>query len=154
KAEVPPPSKFNRRVPEALDRIVLRALARDLPDRYQTALELQNDLVAFMEQYRYQTSEMQEFMRNLFRADYQKAVEETESCRAASLEQEPDLEVVPPAPDSFAARPAPVELPETPGAAPPVTQTLEETGGSQPGKPAAQAKTGSLWSRLREKFTK
>src|SRR6266542_2280514 len=63
KAEVQPPSKFNRRVPEALDRIVLRALARDLPDRYQSARELGDDLAAFIGQYRFNTSEMQEFMR-------------------------------------------------------------------------------------------
>src|SRR5215475_4029862 len=79
KAEVSPPSKFNRRVPEALDRIVLKALARDLPDRYQSAKELADDLVSFIAQYRFQTSEMQEFMRNLFRADYQKEVDEVES---------------------------------------------------------------------------
>ena len=52
KAEVPPPSKFNRRVPEALDRIVLKALARDLPDRYQSAKELADELGAFMSQYK------------------------------------------------------------------------------------------------------
>ena len=53
KAEVPPPSNFNRRVPE-LDAIVLKALARDVPDRYQTAEELAADLDAFMAQYKFQ----------------------------------------------------------------------------------------------------
>jgi serine/threonine protein kinase len=85
KAEVAPPSKFNRRVPEALDKIVLRALARDLPDRYQSAKELADDLQAFMAQYRFQPSEMQEFMRNLFRVDYQKESEEVSACHAATL---------------------------------------------------------------------
>jgi hypothetical protein len=36
KAEVPPPSKFNRRVPPELDAVCARALARDVADRYQT----------------------------------------------------------------------------------------------------------------------
>src|SRR5437773_10572732 len=62
KAEVAPPSKFNRRVPEALDRIVLRALARDLPDRFQSARELCDELQAFSAQYRLKPAEMQEFM--------------------------------------------------------------------------------------------
>src|SRR6185503_3260112 len=90
KAEVPPPSKFNRRVPEALDRIVLKALARDLPDRFQTAKELSDDLSAFSAQYRFKPSEMEEFMRNLFRVDYQKEAEELVACRAASLDSEPE----------------------------------------------------------------
>jgi len=38
--EVPPPSYVNARVPEALDRIVMKALARAPEDRYQTAAEM------------------------------------------------------------------------------------------------------------------
>src|SRR4051812_28967815 len=93
KADVAPPSKFNRRVPEALDKIVLKALARDLPDRYQSAKELSDDLNAFMAQYRFKTDEMQEFMRNLFRVDYQKEAEEVSSCQAATLDdaEEPEI---------------------------------------------------------------
>jgi serine/threonine protein kinase len=144
KAEVPPPSKFNRRVPEALDRIVLRALARDLPDRYQSAKELANDLEAFMAQYRFQTSEMQEFMRNLFRADYQKEVEEVDACRAASLDAEPELTVEP------ALVSGPAESPAPEPAAPAASATTDPTG---PGNRPTPGR-GGLWSRLREKFTK
>ncbi len=43
-AEVFPPSQFNARVPKALDRIVLKALARDRDERYQSAKEMQEDL--------------------------------------------------------------------------------------------------------------
>jgi serine/threonine protein kinase len=93
KADVAPPSKFNRRVPEALDRIVLKALARDLPDRYQSAAELAADLNAFAAQYRFQPSELQELMRNLFRADYQKEADEVAACRAASLDNEAEISV-------------------------------------------------------------
>src|SRR4029078_635267 len=57
KAEVLPPSHFNRRVTQALDPLVLKALARDLPDRYQSARELGDDLTAFIAQYRFNTSE-------------------------------------------------------------------------------------------------
>jgi serine/threonine protein kinase len=93
KAEVPPPSKFNRRVPEALDKIVMKALARDLPDRYQSARELGDDLVAFTAQYRFKPEEMQEFMRNLFRQDYQKEAEEVTACHAATLSGDQDDEI-------------------------------------------------------------
>jgi serine/threonine protein kinase len=147
KAEVQPPSKFNRRVPEALDRIVLRALARDLPDRYQSAAELAADLQTFMEQYRFQTSEMQEFMRNLFRADYQKETEEVDACRAASLDAEPELTVEP----ALVSSPIqPLVEPEAP-AAPPAEFPVEPP--TNPSKPPT-ARPGGLWSRLREKFTK
>ena len=91
KADVLPPSKFNRRVPEALDKIVMKALARDLADRYQSAAEFGADLDAFISQYKLKSTEMQELIRGLFRADYQKEAEEVAACRAASLDR--DLEV-------------------------------------------------------------
>jgi serine/threonine protein kinase len=159
KAEVPPPSKFNRRVPEALDRIVLRALARDLPDRYQSASELCADLTSFIEQYRFQTSEMQELMRNLFRADFQKEVEEVESCRAASLDAEPSMpEMVIEAPQpSHRARPQPDQAKQAqpPPEAPTATRPTGP-GADDPTAPSTKTstKSGSLWSRLREKFSK
>lgn len=93
KAEVAPPSKFNRRVPEALDRIVLKALARDLPDRYQSAAELAADLHEFSAQYRMKPTEMQEFMKGLFRADVQKETEELRLCMQASLDEQPEMVV-------------------------------------------------------------
>lgn len=80
KAEVPPPSNFNRRVTPELDAIVLKALARDVADRYQSAAQLAADLDAFLEakKYEFNTKELREFMRQLFRKEYAKEVEETE----------------------------------------------------------------------------
>ncbi|MFL5343664.1 MAG: protein kinase domain-containing protein [Hyalangium sp.] len=48
KAEVAPPSTYNRRIPEQLEKIVLRALARDVDERYQYASELGDDLQRFL----------------------------------------------------------------------------------------------------------
>jgi serine/threonine protein kinase len=48
KAEVLPPSTYNRRIPEALERIVLKALAREVDERYQYANELAEDLQRFL----------------------------------------------------------------------------------------------------------
>ncbi|MBN1207002.1 MAG: protein kinase [Myxococcaceae bacterium] len=48
KAEVEPPSKHNRRIPESLEKIVLKALARDVDERYQYASELGDDLQRFL----------------------------------------------------------------------------------------------------------
>jgi serine/threonine protein kinase len=46
--DIMPPSTYNRRIPEELEQIVMRALARDRDSRYQTAMELHDDLQAFM----------------------------------------------------------------------------------------------------------
>ncbi|HUM12751.1 MAG TPA: protein kinase [Myxococcaceae bacterium] len=48
KAEVLPPSTYNRKIPEALERIVLRALAKDPTDRFQYASELADELQRFL----------------------------------------------------------------------------------------------------------
>src|SRR5262249_23558054 len=144
----------NRRVPEALDRIVLRALARDLPDRYQSAQELGDELAQFMSQYRFQPTEMQEFVRSLFRSDYSKEVSEIEACRKASIDAVPEEIAI----DSGAIQldntqplqtPKPMPSPVLPSTLQPATVT--STGdGSQKNK----SQPGGLWSRLRDKFTK
>ena len=72
---------------------MLKALARDLPDRYQSAKEFYDALSAFIAQYKFNPAEMQEFVRGLFRADYQKECEELEACQNASIEDEPELVV-------------------------------------------------------------
>lgn len=46
--DIMPPSTYNRQIPEALEQIVLRALARDREHRHQTAMELHDDLQAFL----------------------------------------------------------------------------------------------------------
>jgi serine/threonine protein kinase len=48
KADVAPPSTYNRKIPEQLEKIVLQALARDVDERYQYASELGDDLQRFL----------------------------------------------------------------------------------------------------------
>jgi serine/threonine protein kinase len=78
KAEVPAPSDFNRRVTPELDAICLKALARDVSDRYQTAAQLAAALDALIGGYRFDPKELRQFMRQLFRKEYAKEVEDTE----------------------------------------------------------------------------
>jgi len=85
KAEVPPPSNFNRRVTPELDAISLKALARDVADRYQSAAQLAADLDALIAGYRFDPKELRQFMRQLFRKEYAKEIEETQ----VSLDAEP-----------------------------------------------------------------
>jgi len=83
KAEVPPPSGFNRRVTPELDAISLKALARDVADRYQTAAQLAADLDALIAGYRFDPKELRQFMRQLFRKEYAKEIEETQTALEA-----------------------------------------------------------------------
>jgi len=78
KAEVPAPSDFNRRVTPELDAIVFKALARDVTDRYQTAAQLAAALDALIGGYRFDPKELRQFIRQLFRKEYAKEVEDTE----------------------------------------------------------------------------
>src|SRR5262249_22223857 len=92
-AEVVPPSKFNRRVPEELDRVVMKALARDVADRYQSAMEMAEDLKKFLQPYRFEPTELRDQIRSLFPADYDREVQETLACQHASLPNGEDREV-------------------------------------------------------------
>lgn len=74
KAEVTAPSALNRRVPPDVDTIVLRALARDVDARYQTAAELQQDLDAATKPFQFEPRELRQFVRQLFRKEL--AIEE------------------------------------------------------------------------------
>src|SRR5262245_19880638 len=85
KAEVPPPSNFNRRVTPELDAISVKALARDVADRYQSAAQLAADLDALIGSYRFDPKELRQFIRQLFRKEYAKEIEDTQ----LSLETEP-----------------------------------------------------------------
>ncbi|HEX7506699.1 MAG TPA: PEGA domain-containing protein, partial [Polyangia bacterium] len=46
--EIIPPSSFNSDIPEKLERIVLKALEKNVEDRYQNAIDLHDDLQMFM----------------------------------------------------------------------------------------------------------
>src|SRR3954467_8317335 len=84
KAEVTAPSHFNRRVTPELDTITLRALARDVADRYQNAQQLATDLDALISGYRFDPKELRQFMRQLFRKEYAKEVEDIQMSLDAS----------------------------------------------------------------------
>jgi serine/threonine protein kinase len=137
-AEVTPPSKFNRRVPEALDAIVMKALARDAADRYQSAAELAVDLLKLLEGYRFTVAELREFVRGMFRQDYQQEVTEIQACRTA-----------PPAGTEDPLMQTPVEIPmeaELPSEEERAAARLPKAPAEAPPKP------GGFWSRIRSKL--
>ena len=74
KAEAEPPSKSNPNVPSQLDAIVMKALARDVNERYQTANQLAEDLQRFLFMYNpvYKQEHLTEYMAQTFQEDLSK----------------------------------------------------------------------------------
>ena len=70
-AEVPPPSQYNPEIPEELERILLKALARDRDERYQWASELHDDLQRFLivEHTIYNAKNLSELLREEYHED-------------------------------------------------------------------------------------
>ncbi|HKU40833.1 MAG TPA: PEGA domain-containing protein, partial [Polyangiales bacterium] len=74
-----PPSKWNRNIPSGLERIVLKALAKQPRDRYQTALEMRRELLAFMSSAgeRCTRDDLGKYLREVFAQDYEEPGEGT-----------------------------------------------------------------------------
>ena len=74
KAEVPPPSTYNRRIPEALEQIVLKALAQDVDERYQYANELGDDLQRFLitSDTIFSRKDLMQYMKSTFAEDVER----------------------------------------------------------------------------------
>jgi eukaryotic-like serine/threonine-protein kinase len=72
--DIMPPSTYNRRIPEELEQIVMRALARDRDRRYQSAMQLHDDLQAFMHTSAnmFSRKELSGFMHRMFAEEIDK----------------------------------------------------------------------------------
>jgi len=147
KAEVPAPSEFNRRVTPELDAIVLQALSRDVADRYQTASQFAAALDALISGYRFDPKELRQFMRQLFRKEYAKEVEDTQT----SLDP---LDPPPPGPAVAIARPVPASAPPPvgPPRPPPVIVNGEPPPPAAP--PPPDDKPRGFWGNWGNLFRK
>ncbi|MBI4508757.1 MAG: protein kinase [Deltaproteobacteria bacterium] len=67
--DIHPPRFFNPEVPERLERIILKALSRDVEDRYQWASDLQEDLMSFLKSTVpiYSAKHLSQWMKEAFR---------------------------------------------------------------------------------------
>jgi eukaryotic-like serine/threonine-protein kinase len=74
KVEVLPPSHFNRKIPETLERIVMKALAKEVEDRYQFASELGDDLARFSltSETVFGRKDLAAFLKNTFAEEYER----------------------------------------------------------------------------------
>jgi hypothetical protein len=66
--EIMPPSSYNKKIPQELERIVLKALAKDPEDRYQNSIDLHDDLQAFLHKIGefYSRKDLAAWMKKMF----------------------------------------------------------------------------------------
>ena len=142
--EIMPPSTYNRRIPEELEQIVLKALAKDVEDRYQTAMDLHDDLQSFMYTSGnfFSRKDLSTYMRKAFADEIAKESAREEEYKRmeadlgpggaakSGLEQFDDLPGEAPAP---AAAPAPPPPPR------PSKQTMLGVGAAVPPPPRVTA---------------
>ncbi|MGE0870523.1 MAG: serine/threonine protein kinase [Kofleriaceae bacterium] len=142
KAEVSPPSNFNRRVSPELDAIATRALARDVADRYQSAAQLAADLDGVLAAYRFDPKELRQLMRQLFRKEHARELEDTEIALEARPSEATLRDTIPSAMISGPDIPTVVLGPAEPPALPrPPTY-------DPPGQPDSDDKRRSFWGSL------
>src|SRR5215831_17393005 len=69
--EIMPPSSYNKKIPEELERIVLKVLAKDPEDRYQNAIDLHDDLQALLHSIGqfYSRKDLSAWMKKIFAAE-------------------------------------------------------------------------------------
>jgi serine/threonine protein kinase len=82
--EILPPSTYNRRISEELERIVMKALAKDVDDRYQNAIDLHDDLQAFMYTAGefYSRKDLAAWMKKVFASEIEQESAKLEQYRA------------------------------------------------------------------------
>lgn len=113
--QIPAIRKINPLVPQELERIVMKALAKDKNVRYQTAANFHKDLNLFINtQYPdFSTHDFSQFIRDCFKTAYAEGKEKLISYARVTATEEPVTRAVPTvsetitAPQSPAVRPAP-----------------------------------------------
>jgi len=132
--EIIPPSTYNKNIPEDLERIILKALAREVQDRYQSAIELHDDLQSFMYTYGsfFSRKDMASLMRKVFPEDYEADMKEMESARVS----------MPPGQGRSSAPPPPKKISAPPPPPPRMTRPSMSGGvGSVPPPPHSRGRT-------------
>lgn len=137
KAEVLPPSTYNRRVPETLERIVLKSLARDVDERYQYASELADDLQRFLitSDSIFSRKDLMQYMKSTFAEEVER--EKIRIQEYADIKAPPELLQDDPPPSASAARSIPPSLSSAPPRSTPVPPTVAPSLAASPLAPTA-----------------
>ena len=159
-ATVIPPSTYNRRIPRELERLVLRALAREPEERYEWASDLQQDLARYLmfEGALTTGKSLAAFMRELFAEDLLRENEKLRLYRQrgyplVNAEPTSRVPVVEPPPEKVQATPT-VEIaselttPLRPAPKLPAPDLSDETA-KAPAEPAPRSTSSPAISRPR-----
>jgi len=81
--EVLPPTAYNRKIPEELERIVMKALAQNPAERYQTAMDLHGELQSFLYTSGefFSRKDMAAWMKRVFRSEMDAEQAEVDAVR-------------------------------------------------------------------------
>src|SRR5689334_3924468 len=106
--EILPPSTYNRKIPEELERIVLKALSKDVEDRYQNAIDLHDELQAFVYTAGefYSRKDLAGWMKKTFSKEIEEETTKLESYRQLKPPTPEEEEAAPPPPPRSARRSA------------------------------------------------
>jgi serine/threonine protein kinase len=114
--EILPPSTYNRKIPDELERIVLKALAKYAGDRYQHAIDLHDELQAFVYTAGefYSRKDLAGWMKKTFGKEIEEETAKLESYRQLKPPTQPPGSsagaAAPPAPTSLGIAVAPAGL--------------------------------------------
>jgi hypothetical protein len=124
-AEVPPPRLHNVEVPEELERIILKALAREAADRYPWCSDLRDDLLRFVRssESTYSSKQLSQYLRQAFAEDCARERERLE--RFATMVRPDPIE----SSGGTKPQPAPVGRQPTPAKPRPVPVGRQPTAG-------------------------
>jgi hypothetical protein len=102
---VPPPSTQRADVPPALDFIVMRALERDVDQRYGSARQMADDLEKFLQETRFSPSALPRFLDELYGAEAPEIEEQVPAPPLdAVLTLEPESPLIPRPPEEGASK--------------------------------------------------
>jgi serine/threonine protein kinase len=88
------PSEVNAKIPAELEKILLKALATDRDDRYQTGAELHDDLMryVFSEKDVFSGKNLASFMKDAFAEEFRKEQDRIRRWQETSADDSPDFE--------------------------------------------------------------
>jgi serine/threonine protein kinase len=91
--EILPPTTYNRKIPDALEKIVLKALSKDPDDRYKTSYDMQEDLQRFliMNKSNFGRKDLAAYMKRAFKTDIERELERHKQYDEMTKNLEKDL---------------------------------------------------------------
>ncbi len=110
KADILPPTTFNRNIPVDLERIVIKALAKEPNDRYQSAYDLQEDLQRFLIKSGtiFTRKDLTNYLKKAFKSDIERELERNKQFESIKIES--TVTPVEPVITEVQGRPVPPEI--------------------------------------------